>query len=492
MKVSFTPIFSFIVLFSGLKDVSAQGASTSSGVGNEDGFRGSTVPITDVRFIFKTDVPAHPLDVILGRPTADSVTASILSYADREGFIDYGPQPQSPSAKTPVFSLKAGTPLEIKLTGLKPDTQYYYRLHSRSGGGDWVAEPEYSFHTQRPSGSSFAFTVQADSHLDYNTDPALYLRSLSNALAVKPDFHIDLGDTFMTDKHRFHQDAEAQYVAQRYYFGEIAHSAPLFLVLGNHDGEAGRWLDGTSNNMTLWANAERKRYFPNPEPDGFYKGNATPLSGSGLLQDYYAWEWGDALFVVLDPFWFTVRSRGGDDSWGHTLGKEQYDWLARTLETSKAKYRFVFIHHLVGGSGKDSRGGIEAAPFYEWGGKNADSTDGFQFKRPGWAMPIHDLLVKNHVNIVFHGHDHLFVKQDLDGIVYQEVPQPGYPRYDNTRSATEYGYTNGSLLPSPGNLRIRVEPDKAIVEYVRVVLPSNEATQMTNSTVSFKYEVHPR
>jgi len=481
-----------MVLSSVMQHASAQRGPDAPGSGKREGPSAGNAPITDVRFLFKTEVPAHPLDLILCRPTADSVTASVLSYADREGYIDYGTGSGALGNKTAVVSMKSGEPVEIKLTGLKPATQYHYRLHTRTPGGEWSAETEHSFRTQRAPGSSFTFTIQADSHLDYNTEPALYLRSLSNALSADPDFHIDLGDTFMTDKHRFREEAAAQYVAQRYYFGEIAHSAPLFLVLGNHDGEAGRWLDGSTNNMTLWSNAERKRYFPNPEPDAFYKGNATPFPAAGLLQDYYSWEWGDALFIVLDPFWFTSRSRGGDDNWAHTLGKAQYDWLAKTLESSKAKYRFVFIHHLVGGIGKDSRGGIEGASFYEWGGMNDDGTEGFSYKRPGWAVPIHDLLVKNHVNIVFHGHDHLFVKQDLDGIVYQEVPQPGYPRYDNTQSAMEYGYTHGDLIASPGILRIRVDPDKAGVDYVRAVLPSKNAGHLTNETVSFHYEVQPR
>ena len=51
------------------------------------------------------------------------------------------------------------------------------------------------------------------------------------------------------------------------------------------------------------------------------------------------------------------------------------------------------------------------------------------------ALANPSLLVANKVNIVFHGHDHLFVKQDLDGIVYQEVPQPSAARSDATNSA---------------------------------------------------------
>jgi hypothetical protein len=95
---------------------------------------------------------------------------------------------------------------------------------------------EYSFHTARQPGSSFVFTITADSHLDEQTDPQLYGQTLANALAGKPDFHIDLGDTFMTEKHPTRDDAARQYLAQRYYLGQICHSAPFFFVLGNHDG----------------------------------------------------------------------------------------------------------------------------------------------------------------------------------------------------------------------------------------------------------------
>jgi len=210
----------------------------------------------------------------------------------------------------------------------------------------------------------------------------------------------------------------------------------------------------------------RNRYFPNPVPDSFYSGNATKHPEAGLLQDYYAWEWGDGLFVALDPFWFTQKQRGQSDNWTRTLGAEQYQWLKRTLEASKAKFKFVFIHHLVGGATPEGRGGSEAAPLFEWGGKNPDGTDVFKEKRPGWRMPIHQLLVQNHVNIVFHGHDHLYAKQDLDGIVYQEVPQPGDPK-GSTRSAAEYGYKGGVILGSSGHMRVTVSASQATVDYVR-------------------------
>ena len=108
---------------------------------------------------------------------------------------------------------------------------------------------------------------------------------------------------------------------------------------------------------------------------------------------------------------------------------------------------------------------MEVASLYEWGGKNADGSDGFARHRSGWPLPIHALLVTNHVSAVFHGHDHLYVKQDLDGIVYQECPQPGDPR-GGTRSAAEYGYKSGVLLGSSGYLRVTVGVGTVKVEYV--------------------------
>ncbi len=410
---------------------------------------------------FRAEVPAHPFDVILARPTATGMTLSVLSYQDDEGVIAYGIQPDKLTDHTPPRRLQAGVPVEFALSSLRPDTQYFYEYRPQRAPG--MAS---TFHTARPPGSSFTFTLQADSHLDRGTAPGVYLQSLTNARVAKPDFHIDLGDTFMTEKYAEFRQAAPQYLAQRYYFGVIGQAAPVFLALGNHDGEMGRYSDGTATNMTVWANALRKKYFPNPRPDGFYTGNATPDKTAGLLENYYAWEWGDALFVVLDPFWFTPRAQRDSDNWYRTLGRTQYDWLKQTLETSRAKYKFIFIHHLVGGETREGRGGAEAAKFFEWGGRNLDGTAAFADQRPGWPMPIHALLVQNKVSAVFHGHDHLYAKQDLDGIVYQEVPQPSHAGGD-LRSAAEYGYRQGVLLPSPGILRLTVSPERAQVDFLR-------------------------
>ena len=55
---------------------------------------------------------------------------------------------------------------------------------------------EHSFHTQRASGSTFNFTVTADSHAQFNT---AHQNAMTNILNEHPDFNIDLGDTFSLD-----------------------------------------------------------------------------------------------------------------------------------------------------------------------------------------------------------------------------------------------------------------------------------------------------
>jgi hypothetical protein len=106
--------------------------------------------------------------------------------------------------------------------------------------------------------------------------------------------------------------------------------------------------------------------------------------------------------------------------------------------------------------------------------------------RPRWPAPIHKLLVDNHVTAVFHGHDHFFALQKLDGIVYQLVPQPGSWNTDN-HSAAEYGYKSGDFLPSSGYMRVNVAPNGVKVEYVRSATPEMEQRGMRNGEVAYEY-----
>lgn len=323
----------------------------------------------------------------------------------------------------------------------------------------------------------FCFTIQADSHLDEKTDINLYKQTLQNVVAENPAFHIELGDTFMSEKFvKTQLEVEQRGIEAKSYFAVLG-SIPLYLVNGNHDGESG-WGGGKGqNDLMTWARAARLKYFPALTTPESYSGNT-------VTANYYSFTKGNAQFIFLDPFTYTTeKAKGSDDGWSYTLGKNQYDWLKKTLENSKAKYKFVFIHNLVGGYGKDARGGAEAAKFFEWGGYSSTGKYEFDKMRPGWGKPIHQLMVENHVSVVFHGHDHFYAKQELDGIVYQLVPQPGTPG-NSVNDAAEYSYQNGVFLPSAGHLRVVVSNAQVIVEYVRTSLQKDINGSIADSYVN--------
>jgi hypothetical protein len=437
---------------------------------------------------FNLVVPAHPYDLILARPEGSSVTLSVLAYQDGEGLVAYGPGAGAYTAQTAVQRLRSGVPVEVVLSPLHANTRYYYRFRWRPhGAARWTDSPEFTFHTARPPGNTFTFTLTADSHLDEHTSPEVYRRTLANIRADKPDFHLDLGNLFMTDKHATRDEAARQYLAQRYYLGKIGGSVPVFLALSTHDGENAKYDDGSGDCLAVWATLMRKRYFPNPLPDSFYSGNRVRDPHCGLLENYYAWQWGDALFVVLDPFRYSTRRRG-DDGWGWSLGSTQYRWLEETLARSRAKFKFVFIHNLLCGD-QAARGGVEVAARNEWGGRNPDGSDAFQEHRGGWDAPVHQLLARNHVAAVFKAHDNFYARQELDGIVYQMVPQPSFAGNDRIRDLENYGYKRGKFLGNSGHVRVAVSPDFVKVDYVRSWLPQGESDGHKNDEVAYGYTI---
>ena len=430
---------------------------------------------------------------MLGRPTDHSITVQALFSEAAEMCVQYGPASGPLSQQTAWQAFAAQEPAEITLSGLSANTPYRYRLcHRKPGAAGFSTRPERSFHTQRPAGNAFTFVVQADPHLDNQSDTALYRLCLRNQLADAPDFMVDLGDIFMSDKMKnaqnqiTHDTVTYRVRYMRGYYESVCHSMPLFIALGNHEGEAGWQLNASGQNVAMYGTTDRKKYFLNPAPDAFYTGDTTQHPGIGLRENYYAWHWGDALFVVLDPYWYTKPKPDSLTGWRWTLGRTQYEWLKTTLEQSTAAYKFVFCHQLVGGD-KDGRGGTEYADRYEWGGKNLDGTEGWATNRPGWYKPIKDLLAEHRVNIFFHGHDHFFGKQEKDCLIYQEMPQPSHPNFLTANQAYDYGYLQGQILPSAGHLRVSVSPEGVKTEYVRAYRPQNETATRKNRDVSATY-----
>lgn len=440
-------------------------------------------------FCVKWSLFAQSKSIILGRPTDKSITASVYVEQSVEFYLEYGTKSGTYSTKTALIQNKAKTPTHLEIASLAPNTKYYYRMQWRPlNSTTFLTTAEYTFQTQRAPGSSFRFIVEGDEHLhDKKGSPSLYRICLQNQLKSEPDFMICMGDMF-GDDHTPTQttsaDMDFYHRDLLQYLGEACHSMPFFFCLGNHEGESGYYLKQTPpNNIAVYATNWRKFYFANPFPNGFYSGNAIKESfGMDLPENYYAFTWGDALFVVIDVYRHCDVNEK-PQNWDWTLGKVQYDWFKQTLENSKAKYKFVFGHHTRG----QGRGGITTAKDYEWGGNNGKNSYEFDKQRPGWDLPIHQLMVKNGVNIFFQGHDHLYAKETLDGLVYQVSPMACDSTYNIGVLANADAYTDVTLDGS-GHLVVSVSPEEVKVDFVRAYLPAaTKDGKHKNGEIAYSY-----
>src|SRR5512137_529290 len=102
---------------------------------------GSRKPVQDSS---RSEIPAHPFDVILGRPTTSTITVSVLCNTDTDGWIAYGKQPAELSSRTPGDAFKQGQPQTFLVNGLYADTPYFYQFRSAL-----TNSPISTFHTAR-------------------------------------------------------------------------------------------------------------------------------------------------------------------------------------------------------------------------------------------------------------------------------------------------------------------------------------------------------
>lgn len=438
---------------------------------------------------------AQNYSIILGRPTATSITPSIVIDGVYTIAIEYGTTQGSYLSATEPLRTESGVPVRPVLTGLNASTRYYYRLRiTREGQSSPVYSPEYTFHTQRSLGESFTFLIEADEHLyDKKGVRSLYSICLDNQAQDSADFMMSLGDTFGDDHtpdvttSKDMDDLHRDYLQ---YLGKVCHSMPFFFCLGNHEGESGYYLNqNPPNNIAVWGTLWRKYYYPNPVPDDFYSGNVVQEPhGIQYPENYYAFTWGDALFVVLDVYRHcdvNVKPQ----NWDWTLGETQYRWMKQVLQTSTSKYKFVFAHHTRG----QGRGAVATATGAEWGGYSAGKNKyEFDTYRPGWGDPIHQLMVKTGVNIFFQGHDHLYAREELDGLVYQTVPMPSDATYSIGVTDNGDAYS-GLILDGSGHLRVNVAGDRVTVDYVRAWLPKDTVDgSHVNGEVAHSYSVTQR
>jgi acid phosphatase type 7 len=192
---------------------------------------------------------------------------------------------------------------EIRIEGLKPDTQYFYRVKSEAGN-EAIDSEASTFQTACGKGRPIAFAVISDTQ----DNPVVAGKLSELAWAQRPQFVILPGD--LVGSGRKKSDWVEEFFPS---LNPLISRVPLYSVLGNHEENAEHYF----NYMAL----------PKPEY-------------------YYSFTYGDAEFFMIDS------NRNVDP------GSEQYKWLDQALSKSTATWKFASHHHPPFSSDEDDYGDL--------------------------------------------------------------------------------------------------------------------------------------
>ncbi len=368
--------------------------------------------------------------------------------------------------KLQAAEARAADLAQWQFEGLKAGTRYEYQIVAPAEEGsedETQVLYEGQLTTARPEGEAFSFALLTDSHIGAylefgNQGDETKLAAIGAEIgAVSPDFMVNLGDLLDFHQYAFNgpppsgEIARLAYLNYRSSLGDSIGRVPHYTVIGNWEGENG----DHSAEAIMWSREQRMLYMPGPKP-------STYPQGGSPFEDYYAFTWGDALFVVLNVMTYTPTSHllgaypGLPDDW--TLGEEQLAWLTSTLENATSKWRFLMIHHAVGGAA-----GNDVDSAYGRGGGQAAQV--------GEQAVVHQLMLDHGVQIFFYGHDHVFTDMVVDGIHYTLPGRAGaiwafdteYTGY--TTYWTDFGWAQVDVSPESVDVKFLAIGGNVLYEY---------------------------
>jgi hypothetical protein len=405
--------------------------------------------------IFSPTPRGFGVSVVLRRGDPSRLQARVRDES-QAAWLGLGPgtSPARDIAQWSVAGLEAGRRYVYEICGRQDDAVDPLACDTLLYTGSAV--------TARAAGTAFTFAAMADSHIEprdplppgstviddsYGTQESTLRAVTADVAAANADFIIDMGD--LLDYHLFGFNApppdsawaRLAYLNFRRMMGDTLGRAAHFPVIGNWDGESGCNTDAEIER----SRSQRLLYLPGPLA-------STYAERGSARGDYYAFTWGDALFIVLNVMTYTPTCHllgldpGAPDDW--TLGAEQLAWLEDTLAHATSRWRFTFIHHTVGGNA-----GNDFDTAYGRGGGRAAYV--------GEQATVHDMLLRYGVQIFFYAHDHVFTDMVVDGIHYTLPGSAGAPwKFDSS----ETGYT--SYWPDSGYGRVSVSADRVRVDFV--------------------------
>lgn len=208
---------------------------------------------------------------------------------------------------------------ELKLTGLKSNTRYFYRAICTDESGAQLRGDMHSFQTAPPENMPWAFAVIGDTQ----RNPEVTRKCAEDAYARRPNFLLHCGDV-VDDGFAKNQWLKDLFEPCSNLMAHI----PTFPVIGNHEKNSHWYYD----------------YFSLPDPEY-----------------HYTFQYGNSQFFMIDS--------------NKPLGPEspQYQWLEGELAKSRATWKFACHHHPCFSSDENDYGDhVQGrSKRFTWGDTNA-------------------------------------------------------------------------------------------------------------------------
>ena len=297
-----------------------------------------------------TDIPSQismlygpegsgPVSMRFAWVTDPDITKSVLEYATKASYDATGKLDQRVEGRWERVDINVATsqPInghKVEVEGLAPGTEYVYRV----GDGASLVSGIASFTTRAAKVEEFSFHWYTDTQMnDYKGYAATMVPAMDRAFAEVPDpaFMLFTGDQVNHSYKSEQWDGFFKALESR------AASVPTYFTIGNHEYEGNPsdgYLDWESPDPYFTNFAARTNVPPNGPAYFGAAGGLPTVAGEAaktLRNTAYYFEYGDALFVVLNHF----------DQLKLSELRPQLDWLKTVVQASDAKWKIAAYHH---------------------------------------------------------------------------------------------------------------------------------------------------
>ena len=260
----------------------------------------------------------------------------------------------------------------VKLTHLKPNTRYYYKVGDIDGFLETDNQKNW-FQTSPVPGSDQPVRIWA---IGDSGEPGPTARAVRDAMYQWVEAHpregLRLLDVWLAlGDNAYRSGTNDQYQAALFdMYPDLLSNTVLWPVYGNHD--ARRW--------TYF------RLFDLPE-----QGEAGGVPSG--TENYYSFDYADVHFIVLD----SQESQASD-------GSEMVKWLRRDLKQNKRRWTIAAFHH----------------PAYSKGSHDSDNESDSGGRMTRVREKLLPILERGGVDVVLSGHSHMYERSYLLDCHYRD------------------------------------------------------------------------